>query len=248
MRLSNVAPTETGQTSTNAHEPILRVGWLLIVLVALDVALIAVNAVGATSFLNFDEERNFTTWYSSAKLLGAAVAALWCMTLEPGSQRRGAKRFVWPTVALLFVGLSMDETATAHERLAVLLMTSDEGESLRARLLGGDSAKDAFAWPVLFAPVILAILYFLVSALYSRMKQDRRSLLLGLAGCVAFVAAIVLEGPAVYFSPPIVAWGESEVARYMLFTLLEESAEVVGATLMLAALLLHARHLHRVAA
>ena len=150
---------------------------------------------------------------------------------------------VWPAVAVIFVGLSMDETSTAHERLAAWIMSGDRIDSLRTRLLGGDAAKDAFLWPVLFAPVIVAVAYFLVTALYSRMKHDRPNLLLGLAGCAAFLAAVALEGPAVYMSPPIDAWGDAEIARYSFFVRLEESAEIFGATMMLASLLLHARQL-----
>ena len=235
--------THNDSQGDKKKQPIRLVGRFLLVLVGIDLILVVVNLLGAPSFLSLDEERNFSTWYSSAKLLGTALAAVWCMSLEPAILYRGLKRFTWPAVALLFTGLSMDETSTAHERLATVLMSSGEGDSLRTRLLGGDSAKDAFAWPVLFAPVIVAVIYFLVSALYSRMKSDRRSLWLGIAGCTAFVAAVLLEGPAVYFSPPIAAWGEAEVARYTLFAVAEETAEIAGTTLMLASLLLHARRL-----
>ena len=67
----------------------------------------------------------------------------------------------WPIAAVLFAVLSMDETATAHERFAALLMSGAAGMSLRTRLLGGDQMKDAFVWPVLFAPLALAIFGFL---------------------------------------------------------------------------------------
>ena len=218
----------------------------LLVLVTLDLLVILINALGlAPSFLNLDEEQNLTTWYSSVKLLGSALAAIWCMRLERPADLAGTRRMVWPAIALLFVGLSMDETATAHERLAAWFMSGAGGASLRTRLLGGDASKDAFAWPVLFAPLIAGIVILLITALYRRMKQDRRSFILGLAGCTAFVTAVVLEGPAVYDSPPIDAWGDAEVARYMLFVLVEESAEVLGATLMLASLVLHAGFLSR---
>jgi len=216
----------------------------LAVLVALDLVVILINALGlAPSFLNLDEEQNLTTWYSSAKLLGSALAAIWCMRLERPADLAGPRRWVWPAIALLFVGLSMDETATAHERLAAWFMSGTGGDALRTRLLGGDASKDAFAWPVLFAPVIAGIVILLVVALYRLMQQNRRSFFLGLAGCTAFVTAVLLEGPAVYGSPPIEAWGDAEVARYMLFVLVEESAEVLGTTLMLASLVLHARFL-----
>lgn len=216
---------------------------MLGVLIFVDLVLVAVNVVGAPSFLNLDEEKNFSTWYSSVKLFGAGLVALWCWKLEPAAERRGLDRFVWPAIAITFVALSMDETATAHERLASRIMSWSGSDSLRSRLLGGDAAKDAFAWPVLFAPVILVVLYFLVSSLYGRMQGNKRSLLLGLAACLVGVLSIALEGPAIYFSPPLESWGEAEIARYQLFAIFEESGEMATATLILSALLLHARYL-----
>jgi len=231
------------RTQQDETDPYRFVGILLVMLVATDLALIAINFLGAPSFLSLDEEKNFPTWYSSVKLFGTALAALWCWSLEPAAERRGRGRFVWPTLAAVFVALSMDETATAHERLATFIMSWSGTDSLRDRLLGGDSAKDAFAWPVLFAPIILVILYFLVASLYDRMKGNRRSMLLGMAGCVVAAASISLEGAAIYTSPPLDAWGEAEIARYQLFAVFEESGEVATATLIFSSLLLHARYL-----
>jgi hypothetical protein len=219
---------------------------LLLALVVVDVLLLAVNVIGAPSFLDLDQERNFPTWYSSAKLLGASMAALWCWRLEPAERRRGTSGLFWPIAAVLFALLSMDETATAHERFAALLMSGAAGMSLRNRLLGGDQLKDAFVWPVLLAPLALAIFGFLLYLLWERMRDNRRSLVLGFLGCAAFILAMMLEGPAVYTSPPIAAWGAAEVARYRLFILVEEGAELAGTTLMLAALLLHGAWLAKV--
>lgn len=233
------APVEPRGSLGNGAAGTLALRFL-VALIAIDALLIGANlSFYVPSFLDLDHERNLPTWYSSAKLLLTSLAALACAYLQPAWLRRGLHRFVWPTVALLFAALSMDETATAHERLAAAWMSGSEGEGLRARLLGGDSAKDAFIWPVLFAPIILAILGFLAHALWTRI-EDRRYLALGVGGCVGFVAALVLEGPVVYLSPPVEAWSAAEVARYSLFAVFEESAEVIGTTLMLASLLLHA--------
>jgi len=221
---------------------------LLLALVLVDLLLLAVNVIGAPSFLDLDQEKNFPTWYSSAKLLGASLAALWCWRLEPTELRRGTGGFFWPLAAVLFAVLSMDETATAHERLAALVMSGAAGTSLRIKLLGGDQMKDAFVWPVLFAPLALAIFGFLLYLIWERMRDNRRSLILGVLGCAAFLLAMVIEGPAVYTSPPVAAWGAAEVARYRLFILFEEGAELAGTTLMLAAILLHCTWLLETAA
>ena len=67
---------------------------VLLALVVVDVLLLAVNVIGAPSFLDLDQEKNFPTWYSSAKLLGASMAALWCWRLEPAERAEGEHR--WP--------------------------------------------------------------------------------------------------------------------------------------------------------
>ncbi len=213
---------------------------LMAVVLVVDCLLVLVNFGEAPSFLNLDEERNFTTWYSSAKLLLAGLGALACWRLEPATLRAGLRSWVWPVMAAVLVALSVDETATAHERLAAALMSGTTGESLRARLLGGDSAKDAYLWPVLFAPLAVALIWFLVSTLWARLRSSPRARAIGLVGCAAFVTALLLEGPAVWFSPPVEAWGATETSRYVWFALIEESAELIGTTAMLAATVLHA--------
>ena len=234
-----------GDASPWGSDPGRQIRRLIIVLIVVDISLITANVIGAPSFLDLDQEQNFPTWYSSAKLLGTAMVALWCMAIEPRPTRRGMRSMMWTAVAVLFLALSIDETSSAHERLAAAVMSSDAGEVLRTRVLGGDGAKDAFIWPILFAPVIVAIIYFLVIALCTLLKGNRRSIVLGLTGCAAFGAAVILEGLAVYRSPPVETWGESEISRYFRFAIVEESAEIIGATLMLAALALHVAWLAR---
>ena len=197
------------------------------------------NALGASSFFNLDEEQNFPTWYSSTKLLLAALAAFGCWRKETLEAGRNLRSLVWLLVSALLVGLSLDETASVHEKLTAYLMRGEVGKGVRERFLGGDVAKDSFAWPILLAPLVIAAAGFLAFAIYSKMKGNRRALLLGLVACALFLTAVILETPAVYGSPPIETWGAAEIARYRLFTLIEESAEMLGATLLLAALLLH---------
>ena len=60
------------------------------------------------------------------------------------------------------------------------------------------------------------------------MRGNRLSVLLGSLGCIAFLLALVLEGPAVYTSPPIAAWGTVEIARYRLFSFFEETFGIPG--------------------
>ncbi|MCP3981993.1 MAG: hypothetical protein GY716_22035 [bacterium] len=221
------------------------VRWL-IGLAVVDGLLLVVNAASLLAgreipaLLCLDQEASLPTWYSSAKLLAVALAAVGCQRSAAAELRRGLRGLVWPGVALLFGLLALDESFSLHERLAALLMSGELGAAVRLRVLGGDGAKDAFAWPVLFAPFVVALLWFLATTLYSRLRTDRRNLVLGLLGCVAYLGAVVLEGGAVFASPPIDAWGDAELTRYFYFVLFEEGLELLGTTAMLAALALHA--------
>ena len=216
--------------------------WLWAI-VAADLLFVLVNALpllqgrSAPALLSLDLELSVVTWYSSAKLATVGLLALCCSRRD--SVEGGLRRLVWPSLAALFFALAVDESASLHERLARFLMSSELGERLRIRLLDGDADKDAFAWPVLLAPVVVAVVFFLAHALYDRMRSNRQGLALGLAGVACYVGAVGLEGIAVYTSPAIELWGAAELARYQRFMLVEESLELAGTTLMLAALLCH---------
>jgi len=59
--------------------------------------------------------------------------------------------------AFIFVGLSADETASMHEHMFMEETSADLG--IRETLLGGDRAKDSFAW-------VLTTLLFVALATY----------------------------------------------------------------------------------
>lgn len=68
---------------------------------------------------NLDEESNIPTWYSSSTLLLCSVllAAITCV------KKREGNRFVlhWRALSLIFLYISLDETALIHERASNLL-------------------------------------------------------------------------------------------------------------------------------
>ena len=235
-------------TTLDAGEWTRRATALLSAVLVVDVTLVITNLAGGPAFLDLDAENNFPTWYSSAKLMSTALAALGLARLPAGRGSTRRRRLRWSLVAVLFAALSIDETAAWHERLATAVFSSDAAAGLRGRLLGGDPGKDALLWPVLFAPVVLGLLYFLAAVLWTELRRDRLSRILGLAGCLLLLSAVGLESLAALGSPPIEVWGTAEVARYRLLVLLEESSEVAAATALLAALLRHlarARNLGR---
>src|SRR5688572_12086924 len=153
---------------------------LLLTLVGVDLLLVILHlATNATPVLDLDAEGNVPTWVSSGKLLAIAVLAViaWRQEQrEPGLRHR----WLWLLVAALFAGMSLDETASLHERAARALVSQGPAGNLRATLLGGDSAKDSFAWVVLFGPLAIAVFFLLIGFGWTRRHRIQRVAGLGL--------------------------------------------------------------------
>jgi drug/metabolite transporter (DMT)-like permease len=179
---------------------------ILFSLLAGDLLLVALHvATRGAAVVDLDAEGNIPTWVSSAKLLAIAVLAYLAWQRE--AQDPTLKyRWLWLGVALLFAAMSLDETASLHERAARALVSHGPARNLRATILGGDASKDSFAWVVLFAPLALAAIFFLVGFGWTRRHRLRRVAVLAIAGLGCYVGAMVLEPAAVYFSPAMATW------------------------------------------
>ena len=184
--------------------------------------------------VDLDQEANLSSWYSSVKLLGiaaisAAVAARWV--------GRGLAR-LWMVNAVVFVGLSADESASIHESSARWALDLPALAALRSTLTRGDELKASYAWVWLFLPlIILATAFLAYLFLRSFRGHPDLSLLFGL-GLVSLLSAVVLEGLVMTF-PPLVDWGTSQTDRYRLLTTIEESCELLGSTLLFAAVAIY---------
>lgn len=72
---------------------------------------------------NLGGENRVATWYSSMLLLLVSLGALGCFALELRQPLRGRERilsFGWVIIAVVFVGLSLDELGSIHERIPTL--------------------------------------------------------------------------------------------------------------------------------
>ncbi|MBV1851215.1 hypothetical protein [Catellatospora tritici] len=104
------------------HEPFPRFAWF-------------------TIFFNVDKEKNLPTLFSSAVLMLAA-----CVLWQIGTEAKAAgRRYVrhWRGLSVVFVALSLDEVAQAHE-------VASRSGVLR---LG---AASYLSWMVFVAPLVLA--------------------------------------------------------------------------------------------
>lgn len=218
--------TELTQT---AMSPGRALHNLALAFLATDVALIALHLLTESAAFNLDTEANLPTWYSSVKLLGVAIlsAALAMRTVD-GSR-------VWGLHAVLFLTLSADEAASFHETLARRLLELPMLGGLQARLTGGDAFKNSYAWVWLFAPAIVAVSIFMLWSVLRRLRRRGGSAAAYVTGLGLLLTAVALEASVSAF-PAVTEWGAEEAARYRSLTGFEESAELLGVTLIFAAI------------
>jgi len=169
--------------------------------------------------LDLNSETSFSTWYSSIKLFCIAVLfGIFCWHLK---KENGAVPIILLLLPALFCLMSMDEIVMLHETLG------DQGD---ARLTDGGTRKDtAFkktgAWFLLIGiPFLIGFFIYLklVKKLFNPYPNSFAKLGLGMAiflsGAVGFefVSNLVPDGRPMY-----------------LVRLLEETLEMLGATVML---------------
>lgn len=159
-------------------------------------------------------EGNLPTWYSSALLLACAVTLGAIAPAAPDGQGR-----YWSLLAAVFGYLSIDEAVGLHEQLNELVH------------LGGPLY---FGW-ILPAGVAVALLGAAYLRFLLRLPPETRRRFL-LAGALYVGGALLMEIPLGLWTE---AHGDGDLG-YALIDFVEESLEMIGATLFLLALLRHA--------
>lgn len=164
--------------------------------------------------LSLSYEGNVPTWFSSSLLLGCAIAA--------GTIARVASRWRrhWWGIAIVFGYASMDEAAEIHEHLGGLI---------------GTQGVLYFDW-ILFAVAILIVLSLLYLRFVIALPTVTRNGLI--------VAGIIYLGGAVGMELPLGWWTEhhgNEGLGYALIDWVEETLEMIGATVALLTLVRHRR-------
>ena len=186
-----------------------------------------------TGEFNLAGENKLSVWYSSMLLLLVSLGALGCFALEL-QQRQGTRERVlsygWALVALLFVGLSLDELGSIHERIPEL-----PGMYSPAAGLPG--------WVgVLVVPIALVGLFIVAFALL-RVRQSPAAFWLMLLGLLLFLSVPIQE----HFEVAAMMAADSTEAsrRPAAAAVLEEGTEVFGSLCFLASTLLYLRMLVR---
>jgi hypothetical protein len=173
--------------------------------------------------VDLDREINVPTWYASMKLFGIAVLLGFVATVAGVRGRRA--RCVLALPAALFAFLSMDEAARIHEWLGYRIDLALAGEGARStRWLPATGY-----WMLALGPLLAGAMAASAIA-YGRLVRPSRPVVgMAVGGMSIFLlGAVVLEIGSNFAEGPL--------AR-MLQNSLEEGAELIGVTLMLAAAL-----------
>jgi len=178
------------------------------------------NNSGGRFFRTFslDREANVPSWFSSALLLTAA--ALLAVVAVDALARKAPWARHWAGLSLVFVALSLDETAEIHERI---------GSWLRAHLHLHGPLHYAGVVPALALALFVGVAY--LRFLRALPRLTRLGILLA-AGVYIFGAAGV-EAASGW-------WAEGHGSRstaFLLVSTIEENLEMIGTTLFILVLL-----------
>lgn len=175
----------------------------------------------------FDREENLPTYFSSFLLLVAASL----LALLAGLKRteRDPLTAHWLLLALVFVGLSLDETLSFHERLI---------EPLRQRY--HTSGLLRFPWVIVGAGAVLGLGAIYLPFLWALARPIRHLMLA--AAALYLGGALGLEMLGGYF---YIDYNDFSAASYpyMAVMTLEETCEMLGVILFIHALLTHLKTL-----
>ena len=161
-------------------------------------------------------EDNVPTWYSSCLLFACAVT-LACIWLRPPSERHG-HGFFWGLLCLGFFYISLDESASYHEQMS-LWFHSTRGVFY-------------YGWVIPMGGIVLALGLLFIKFLVALPKKYRWRF---------FTAGVIYVGGALIMELPLGWWvdksGDEGNIGYALIDWVQETMEILGATLFLIALL-----------
>ena len=180
---------------------------------------------GLYFFINvFDvgSDSSIPTWYSSLALLFcAAISAL----IGACVSRADGNRLYWYAIAVLMLGMSIDEVAMIHERIL-----GGIGDLILVE--GADRSPYLFySWVILGAPLVLGVVAFMLRFVLRLPSKTRK--LVFLSGAVFVAGALGME----VLNSRLHKLSGHLTIEYLLSTALEEFLEMAGVGVFLYALL-----------
>ncbi len=166
-------------------------------------------------------ESNLPTWFSSVLLLSAAVL----LALIGVQRRRENQRdhYYWSGMSLVFLAMSLDETAMIHERINALLL-----------LLGADKSGSLMTFPWVLPGVIAVLVFGIVFFRFFLTLPGRIKKLFALAGTVYIGGSLLMEvAEGIVFRNT----AHQEGALQHAVACIQESMEIAGIAIFVLALL-----------
>lgn len=191
-------------------------------LLAIEAALVAAHLYWpGVRLVDLDKEFNIPSWFSSFQLGALAIA---CFLVGEAQRHRGrgfaraVSRLGWAACGLGFLYLSLDEACVIHEGVL--------RSAVETALPPASPLQEIVPWQLVFAPAIVGA--FVVLCFLFHLYLERPRLGLALGGLALLGASFALEGLAKGLFIPLGA--------YRLEVVLEEAAELLGTTCLLAAI------------
>ena len=176
----------------------------------------------ATAFLSLSAEGNLPTWYASCLLSWCALSLIDAGRTAQSTGQRHAR--TWFYLSALFFSMSLDESVELHEHLAEL----GDGHGLLY-----------FSWVMPAAAIVMAVGGACVPFLLALPRQTRNRFI---------VAGAVYVGGALVMELPLGLWVEQHGDDNLVYAgldLMEETLELIGASLFLVAVRAHRRAMLR---
>ena len=162
--------------------------------------------------LSLSYEANLPTWFSSSLLLACAVAAGWVAAAHDAWRRH------WWGITAILAWMSLDEAAELHEHLGGHI---------------GTGGALYFDWVIPAAVIVLVL--GLVYLPFMRALEERSRRRLVTAAAIYLAGALGMELPLGWWTETYGSGG----LGYGLIDWVEETLEMIGATLALWALVAH---------
>ena len=189
---------------------------IILLVLIIDVLIILFHlAWGRQSvFFDLDSERNLPTVYSGIKLIAVGALGFFIYSLKSDK-----KSWLWFLFGLMFVYAGFDEMLELHERTANYIAGWGLAEL-------GWYSNPVFYWTLIFFPLIIGFLIFLVYFIKYFLSQTPVIRNFFIAGGLFFVAVIFLEvaGGFLTHRPDV----------YFVMVTLEESFEIFSVTMFLS--------------
>ncbi len=183
-----------------------------------------------------EEESGFIPWLNGGVLAGAALGAMavWLALMRPGRQPilHPASRFLWPLAAIVLAWFATDDIMALHERVGRDAMTG-----LVRTFVSGEVTLPNAVWVGTFGPVFAVAGLVLLGIMRFGLTEAP-----ALARWV-FVA-LALWGTAVFLEIIVSSTLEGSGA-YATGLVIEETIEILAATILLGVFAYHASTLWR---